>query len=380
MAIDLYPWEPLRERTGQLLLAAGSPVDEANLVSDLLVKANLAGVESHGVRRLPQYLDRVRRGMLKPGQVPVVKKDIGAIALVAGNRGYGQVAAHHAMSLAIERANTTGISAVGVADNGHIGRLADFAIMAATAGKIGLVFTSGGGASRWVAPFGGASGRVGATPLAAAFPTDHPFPVFVDVSLSTVSQGKVLHWAEFSQRAPEGVLIDQEGRPTTDPKALASGGAVLPLGGRHFGYKGFAIGFMVEVISGILIAGAYSGVPDAREGGNCSMMIAIDTMAFRPLPTFKQELEDFISFLSATPPLEGCEVLIPGELEARVEQHRRAHGIPLDGGTVAKLQAEMDYYGVDVTLTDLVVGSDAEIPPEPSETNGRRTRKDGEAS
>jgi uncharacterized oxidoreductase len=348
-----YPWRALHDAALQLFRASGSPEEEAALLARLLTNASLSGAESHGLSRIPQYLGRLRNGAVKAGQRPELTVDRGCAALVSGNHGYGQVMAHFAVSQAIERTAKHGMSVVGLVDVGHIGRLGDFASMAAEAGLVCLVFASSGGVSRWMAPFNGKQAMMGTNPRAAAFPSDRSVPVVFDFATSAVANGKIQTWKKNAQSAPEGVLIDADGNPTTDPNVVGNGGAILPLGGPEGGHKGFGIAFMVEIMSGILTVGAFAGGPDASTTNNVTTFMTIDAGIFRDVSDFKQDMDRFIRFLKDTPAQEGKEIRIPGETSGRTREERRRDGIPLSDTIVAGIQAEFDSYGVAVNLCDL---------------------------
>jgi len=335
-----------------LCQASGSPQEEADLVSSRLIKSDLTGHPSHGVIRIPLYMQMVRRDLIKPGAVPDFLLDHGSTAVINGNRAYGQVAAEKAMNTAIERGRANGVAAVGVTNLFHVGRLADYAVSAAGAGCIGMVYTSCGGAIYLVAPFEGSSRRMATNPMAMAIPSDREYPIVLDMATSVYAEGKLQVMLGTGQTAPEQTLIDKDGRPTTNPSDFYAGGAILPLGGKQ-GYKGYLLNFMVEVLAGLLTGGGYIGCNDSPVFNNCTLMIVLDVERFRDLPLFKTELEGMIKYLKETPVLEGKDVLYPGELEARMEVERLKTGIPLAAKTVEKIQENIDRYSLPVRLTEL---------------------------
>jgi uncharacterized oxidoreductase len=351
---DTYYFAPdrLRQTVDDLCRASGSPQEEASLVAERLVKSDLTGHPSHGVIRMPMYTRMIRGGLLKPGAEPEISVDLGSTALLNGNRAYGQVAAEKAARVAIERGRKHGVAAVGVNNLGHIGRLADYAVAAARADCIGLVFASGGGGGVLVAPFEGSARRMSTNPLAMAIPSDREYPIVFDMATSVWAEGKFRVLRASGKPAPEQTLIDKEGRPTTDSEDFYAGGAILPLGGRQ-GYKGYLLNFMVEVLAGLLTGGGYLGRDEDPAFNNCTMVIVIDVSRFRELPQFKAELEGLVEHLKQSPVQEGKEVLYPGELEARREAEVLATGIPLAAKTVERIQEEMDHYDVSVRLAEL---------------------------
>lgn len=363
-----FPPDKLRQAIHDLCRASGSPEEEADLVSRSLIQSDLTGHPSHGVLRIPLYMRLIRRNLIKPGARPEFLMDNGSSALISGNGSYGQTAAEKAMEVAIERAHAYGVAAVGVTDLSHIGRLADYAVSAARANCLGMVFTSGGGTGSLVAPFEGSSPLMATNPLAVGFPSDREYPVVFDMATSVFAEGKFRVMRASGRPAPENTLIDKEGRPSTNPDDLFDGGAILPLGGEQ-GYKGYLLNFMVEVLAGMLTGGGSLGRDEVPSFDNCTMMIVIDVTRFRRLPEFKSDLEKMIAYLKGSPVLEGKEVLYPGEMEERKEKEVRATGIAVAERTLERLQEEMDHYKVPIRLIDMARPaplSDPAMPPQPA--------------
>jgi LDH2 family malate/lactate/ureidoglycolate dehydrogenase len=354
--------ETLQGAIRDVFAAAGSPPEEAALIAQRLVKANLTGHDSHGTLRAHQYLERLRKGAIRPGQRLTLLREAGPTAVYSANRGYGQVGATLAMEQAIARARAANVAAVGLTDVNHIGRLADYAVLAAEADLIGMVLTSSGGFARIVAPFGANEGRISTNPFAVAFPSGRASPVVLDMASSAWANGKFKLMLDNHWDAPEGLLFDKQGRPSSDPSDLYEGGAIRPLGGGQ-GYKGTLLAIWVEILAGMLTGGGVVGVKDDPTVNNTTMMLALNVAAFRELPAFKAELEQLIAYLKATRPAPGGEVLWPGELEARTEARRRAEGIPLAADTVAGLQEELVRYGVPLRLEALALRSAGEAVP-----------------
>jgi LDH2 family malate/lactate/ureidoglycolate dehydrogenase len=313
------------------------------------LKADLTGHPSHGIIRIPTYMMMVRNNWIKPGAVPEIIRDNGPTALVDGHRSYGQVGAEKAMKLAVQKALEHGIAGVGVTNLAHIGRLADYANSASLSGCLSLIFTSCGGVTKLVAPFEGLTRRMATNPIALGIPSDREYPIVMDLATSVFAEGKLRVMLAAGKSAPEKVLLDKEGKPTTDPADFYAGGALLPLGGEQ-GYKGYLLNFMVEVLAGLLTGGGYTGGNDKAPFNNCTLMIVIDVKKFRDLPLFKSELESMISYLKETPVAEGKEVLYPGEKEFRHEQVILKSGVPLAEKTVQAIQAELDLYKVSIQL------------------------------
>jgi LDH2 family malate/lactate/ureidoglycolate dehydrogenase len=347
-----FPPESLRNAIYELCRASGSPHEEAELVAEHLVKSDLTGHPSHGVIRIPVYMRMVHGGLVKPGAVPELSMDRGPTVLIDGNHAYGQVAAARAMEVAIERCRAHGVAAVGVTHLGHIGRLADYAVSAARADCIALVFTSCGGTVALVAPFEGSARRMATNPLAMAVPSDREYPVVLDLATSVFAEGKLMVMLDAGRSAPDKTLIDKEGRPTANPADFYEGGALLPLG-HNQGHKGYLLNFLVETLAAVLTGGDHIGTAEQTPFDNCTFMIALDVARFRKLSQFKTALEEMIEYLKATPVAEGKEVLYPGELEARREVELLETGIPLAAKTVERIQQELDRYEISMRLTEL---------------------------
>lgn len=353
------PAVAMEEVAKGIFKGAGSPEDEAALIAERLVISNLTGHDSHGVIRIPRYMGWVRDGTIQPGQKVDFLRDNGSTAVLTHHRGYGQTGANAAVKVAIERAREFQIAAVGVTDLTHIGRLADYAEMAAEEGMIAMIFTATGGFSKLVAPYGGATRRMSTNPIAVGFPSDREYPLVFDMATSAYAEGKFRVFMEGGVQTPEGVLLNPDGKPSTDPNDLYAGGAIRPLGGDQ-GYKGYLLNFLVEVLGGLLTGGGFVGNEENPPFNNCTMFIVLNVATFRELPAFKSEMEQFIAYLKDTPPLGGGEVLYPGEKEARIRQDRSANGIPLAETTIGNIQEEMFTYGVSGDLKSLgTVSKDA---------------------
>lgn len=358
--VYVFPAQALRQTAREVLQAAGSPAEEAELVSTRLLKANLTGHDSHGIIRLHQYMDNLRAGVIKPGQKVEIVKDNGSTAVLTGHRGFGQTIANEAMKIAIQRAKEHNLAAIGVRDLNHVGRLADYVTLAAQQNLIGLMWTSTGGFSHLVAPHGAFQRRMSTNPFAAAFPSDRQDPVVFDFATSAYAEGKFKVMRDAGAQMPPNVLLDKEGRPSTNPHDLYAGGAIRPLGGDQ-GYKGYLLNFLVEVLGGILTDGGYLGKTEQPLFSNSSLMILINVAVYRALPDFKRELEGLIGYLKGAQSAPGGHVLAPGEKEVRIEQERSAQGIPLAAATVAGIQWELDHFKIPRKLAALGMESQAPV-------------------
>jgi uncharacterized oxidoreductase len=249
------------------------------------------------------------------------------------------------MDMAIAKARSHHVAAITIYQQSHVGRLADYPLMAARQGMIGLITCDSGRAPKVVAPFGGRVARLGTNPLSMAFPSDLDGPIFLDMATSAVAAGKIAVQRNRRQPTPPGWIIDKEGNPTTDVEAFYNGGAILPMGGDQ-AHKGYVLSFMVETLSGILTGLGFGVDPQGRHNDG-TFLAVFDVNAFRPLETFKREIADFVAYLKETPPAAGFdEVLYPGELEYRTAQQRRHDGIYVEDETWGQILALQKEYGL----------------------------------
>ena len=335
----------LTEIAQALLAAAGAPAEEAEIVARHCIGANLAGHDSHGIIQIPTYIDRIKAGHVVPGAPWTIVQETPTTTVIDGHWGFGYVATERAMRLTIEKAGKGGVAAATVFRQGHIGRCADYPLMAAKAGMIGLITADSGRSPKAVAPFGGREARLGTNPLSLAVPSDLEGPLFLDMATSAAAAGKINLALARGESVPAGWIIDKDGRPSGDPGQLRQGGALLPLGGSE-GYKGYGLSVMVEILCGLLTGLGFGVEPSGRHNDGV-FMAAFKVDAFRPLDQFKREVGEFVRYLKATPPAQGTsEVFYPGELEHRREQDRRKHGIEVEDATWAKLAQLAAGYGL----------------------------------
>jgi LDH2 family malate/lactate/ureidoglycolate dehydrogenase len=337
------------ERIGrELLVAAGTPPDEADIVMRHSIDANLAGHDSHGIIQIPTYIDRIRAGHIVPGAPWTIVQESPTTTVVDGHWGFGYVVTERAMQLTIEKADKSNVAATTVFRQGHIGRLASYPLMAVQADMIGLITADSGRSAKQVAPFGGREARLGTNPLCIAVPSDLDGPLFVDMATSAVAAGKIALAVSRNEAVPLGWIVDRGGQPTTDANALREGGALLPLGGSE-GYKGSGLSAIVEILCGLLTGLGFGSDPSGRHNDGCFIAVWKVT-AFRPLAAFKREVAEFARYLNATPPADPARpVLYPGQIEHLREQERRRDGLDVEDATWRKLQSLADGYGVDMS-------------------------------
>ena len=321
-----------------LFRAARVPEDEAARVSESLILANLCGHDSHGVIRTVQYLDAIADGRLKPGAPCTIERETPAVIVASGGWGLGQVQAHRLLEHLVPKAHALGLAAGTLRQCGHIGRLGEYAETAARQCLALIATVNNHGFGRGVAPPGGSVSRIGTNPLCIGVPTAGD-PVVLDIGTSVVAEGKVRVLFNKGLQAPPGWLLDEHGRPTTDPGVLyrEPRGSILPLGGSQ-AYKGFGIGLLLDMLVGGL-SGAPCSTPGAPNmSGNAVFFVLIDANQFAGTDHFLREVTGLTGNIRNCPLAEGAtEILLPGDPERREAARRRKQGIPLDDGTWSQL-------------------------------------------
>lgn len=342
--------EQLKRLGVALLDALGSPHERSAWVIETLIRANLAGHDSHGFMRLLQYSEFLRDGFIQPANDVATLRESGGAALLDAQRTWGQVAARAAMERAIDLAARNGISMVALVNCPHIGRLGEYVVMAAERDMIATAFVNsqtGGDGS--VAPWGGIEGRFTPTPLAFAAPSGLDFPVLVDITASVMPEGKIRDHLFRGAQLPENVIIDAAGRPTRDAKDFYGppAGSLLPLGG-PVGHKGYALGVMIEMLAGGLSGAGYVS-EDATTHGNGVLFQVMNIEAFEDIAAFKRRTRELIAHVKSARAGDGVdEVLFPGEPEYRTAQKRRREGITLPESLWREITALAAELGVDI--------------------------------
>jgi hydroxycarboxylate dehydrogenase B len=334
----------LTNRVAAIFQSAGSRAGEAECVARHLVEANLVGHDSHGVIRVPAYVDWLRSGKVLANQQLRVVSENGPVIVCDGGCGFGQVMGEAAMELATKQGKAHGLAIVALRNSGHLGRIGDWAVMAAEAGLVSLHFVNTNGGGILVAPFGGKERRLSANPIAAGVPVAGGRPIVLDISTCTIAEGKIKVAYNKGERVPDGCLLDANGQPTNDPVAFYANppGAILPLGG----HKGYALGVIVEVLAGALTGGGCSH-PGVDRVVNNMLTIVADPAAFGPGEAFARDVRQFLEHVRTCPPAqEGGEILLPGEPEERTRAQRLAEGIPLDERTRSQLDDVAHSLGV----------------------------------
>ena len=330
-----------------IMEGGGSAAAEAATIARRLVDSNLAGHDSHGVIRVGKYLDWVREGNLRPNAQPEVVFDSGAVVIVDGNRGFGQVIGEFAGALGIRKARTSGIALVGLRNCGHLGRLGDWAELAAEAGQVSLHFLNTSGAQR-VAPFGGSDRRLSTNPLCVGIPQQGADPVILDITTSMVAEGKLMVAMNKGESVPEGWIVDAQGRPTTDPRDFYAGGALLTIGA----HKGSGLSMVTDLLAGALTMGRSSDPSDTAIRNNM-LSIYIAPSFYDRDDHVPEEIRRFVDWVKASPPLDPAQpVLAPGEIERTMRAKRMREGVPLDDATWNDIVAAATSVGIAPARVD----------------------------
>jgi LDH2 family malate/lactate/ureidoglycolate dehydrogenase len=330
----------------QLLIAHGLPDADAAIVARCLVRADLRGVDTHGLQYLPHYLDRLRRGLINPCPQLKVEHITPMIGALDGENGFGFVVATKAMQAAIAMAREFGLSIVAARRSTHFGMAANYALQALDAGLIGFVFSN---ASPAMPPWGGRAALLGTSPIAAAAPAGAELPFDLDMSPAVAARGKIRRAARRGEKIPLGYALDAQGRTTTDPHAALDGGVVQPIGGP----KGSALSMLMDILGGV-VAGAASG----GEVGNQFLdydkpqnvghfFLAMKPDLFVPRAQYLERMDALVQRVHGCPTADGfAAVLMPGERERRFEARHRRTGVPYAAKEVAALQREAERLGL----------------------------------
>lgn len=341
----------------QLFMTHGVPADDAAIVARCLVDADLRGVDTHGIVRLPGYLDRIRRGLTDPKPKLAPQRVTPVAASLDGQNGLGFVVGTRAMDEAIAMARASGIGIVSVRRSTHFGMAASYVLQAIDAGLMAFVFSN---ASPAMPPWGGREGMLGTNPFAAGAPGGALGPVVLDMSPAVAARGKIRRAERRGETIPLGYALDAEGRPTTDPTA-ALGGVVLPIGD----YKGSGLAMFMDIFGGVISGAAFAGgVGDQYKAYDRPQDVGHFFLAMRPdlfIPAaeYRERMDTLIRRVRACPRAEGfSEILLPGEPETREEAARRHTGIPYNAKELAALQQEAARAGVaPLTVSDSPLGA-----------------------
>ena len=346
---------PLIELVRDVFVKAGCSAAEAERIGKYLVSANLTGHDSHGVTRVPRYVTWMRERVVHADRKAKVVIETPVLAVVDGLHGFGQTVAPQAVAIGIEKCKAMGLSMVALRNAGHIGRVGDWAEMAAEAGLVSVHFVNA--SSALVAPFGGTERRLSTAPFCVGVPRAGEPPIVLDFATSVVAEGKVLVASQGGKPLPENALINLDGTMSTDPRVLYGDYALTGLRRasngkgaiRAFGdHKGSGLALMCELLGGSLTGMKATGEGRGTFGGNGMLSFYVNPAVIDQEGLFPADVARYLAyFKSAKPIAPGGEVLTPGEPENRTRQQRLAEGIPLPEETWAAIVAVARELGVD---------------------------------
>lgn len=334
----VIPADRLRRFARAICRRAGCDEEETDAIADHLVDANLAGHDSHGVGMLADYVPAMRDGRLRLGRRAHVTRDLGAVVVIDGGIGVGQILGREAMAIGIERARRHGVALVALQRSHHLGRIGAWAEQCADAGCVSMHYVNVIGHRTYVAPHGGKSGRLATNPVCIGLPATARPPIVLDMATSKVAFGKIKVARNKGVAAPDGALIDSEGGPTGDPRVMFAEpiGALLPFGE----HKGYGLALICDLLAGAL-AGGGTNRPESQTSDtiiNSMLSVIIDPIAVTDVDTMKAEIDVLTAWVTSSPARAGFDpVMVPGEPERRSRARREREGIPLDGNSWRQL-------------------------------------------
>ncbi|KPK90846.1 MAG: hypothetical protein AMJ94_08385 [Deltaproteobacteria bacterium SM23_61] len=330
----------------QVYLKMGASEADSQISAEVMVEANLCGVDSHGVRMLPGFVTLMRNGKIKPqGRIQTIK-ETPVIAHLDADLAPGHVVSVQAMKMAVEKAKTSGIGFVLVRNSTHWGRAAYYPVLAAREGCAGICFVN----TESNMPYWGTRApRIGNNPLSIGVPRASGEPVVLDMAMSQAAFFKIVLYHREGKKVPLGWGVDEQGRPTDDPAAILKSRRLVPAG-QH---KGSGLALMVDILTGVLSGGMFcgellgeaKGMPHAT--AYAQAFLAIHIASFVPLEVFQRRVDELVAYVQGGPPAEGfSEISIPGERSWRERALRAKMGIPLDEITLGELRALADQMGI----------------------------------
>jgi LDH2 family malate/lactate/ureidoglycolate dehydrogenase len=358
-----FSYKDLFQFTKAVFLQIGCAEDEATIATNVLLSADLRGIDSHGIARLNGYVRLWEAGRVNATPEIKIIHETPSTATIDGDSGLGLVIAPNAMQIAIDKAKQVGTGWVSVQGSNHFGIAGYHAMMALEHDMIGICMTN---ASPLVAPTFSVERLLGTNPICVAIPAGEQPPFVADLATTTAANGKLEILQRKNEKAPAGWIQDKGGSPSTNPHELKNGGALLPLGGdrEHGSHKGYALGAIVDIFSAVLSGAnygpwvppfpAYVPMPTGMPGNGIGHFFgAIRIDAFRPAAEFKVHMDNWITRFRSAKTVDGFEkVIIPGDPEREMEAERRRDGIPLLEPVVNDLKTLAGKLGVEFPAAD----------------------------
>jgi LDH2 family malate/lactate/ureidoglycolate dehydrogenase len=344
--------EKLQEFIINTFTKAGLPKSQAEIASKHMVYADIRGIDTHGVIRLPIYIKRIKKDLIKANANYKWENETDNTVVLDADDGIGHYSAHIAMEKAIEKAKNNTIGMVFVKNGSHYGAAGCYSSMAAEQGFIGFTTTN---TVSLMAPSGGAERVLGNNPLSFAVPREDADPILLDIACSTVAAGKLMLAEQKGESIPETWAVDKNGKPTTDPRAgFAEGGSLLPVGN----HKGYGLALIMDILAGVLSGASYGKKVNSLYNLNTTeslglgfVMMAINIDKILPKAIFNTRLEDLVSMIIDSEKAEGTNrIYLPGEIEQTVKADRKETGIPINGNLYSELKELSRELGIPFNL------------------------------
>ncbi len=345
--MNTYTKQQLENFCHSVFIKMGCSEADATLATNVLVKADIRGIDSHGVARLSGYVRLWEAGRINPKPNIRIVHQTPSTATVDGDEGLGLVVAPKAMEIAMEKAHNVGSGWVAIKNSNHFGIAAYHALMATEQNMVGISMTN---ASPLVAPTNSTERLLGTNPMCFAMPAGKYTPVVSDLATSAAANGKLEIAQRLSKSIPEGWVQTKDGHPSTDPAELKKGGALLPLGSmEEAGHKGYALAAVVDIFSAVLSGANYGPwvppfvsflplAPDMPGQGIGHFVGAMRVDGFRPMDEYNKNIENWIERFKSSPAIDDKKVLIPGEPEIFEQENRLQNGIPLTDAVAKDLE------------------------------------------
>lgn len=357
----MIPVSDLKLFIQQVFIACNVPKQDAVQAAHVLITSDLRGIDSHGVARLRAYVGMLKDGHINPRPNVRIERERASTATVDGDNGLGLVVGPKANAIAMEKAEKVGSGWVAVNNSNHFGIAGYYPLQALQKDLIGWAMTNTG---KWSAPIWGAERMLGTNPIAIAFPGKEEPPVVIDMATTAVSFGKVQIKMRQGQPLPQGWILDEDGKPSTEPQDLVKGGSLMPLGSDRItgGHKGYCLASMVDILTSVL-SGANWGpfappfasrvfIPEQSVGKGIGHFFgAMDIDGFMDVDDFKKNIDHWVQVFRKTKPAEGTDgPLIPGDPERFAYAERSLKGIPLLDAVVEDLRWVAETTGVDALM------------------------------
>ena len=349
MAHMKFQLDVLERFVGDAFRTFGFSDEDAAIITDVLLTADMYGIESHGMQRLSRYDNGLQSGLIKLDAKPEVVFETPVSAVIEGHDGMGQIIGHKAMEIAIEKAKQSGVGIVSVRNSNHYGIAGYYALMAVKEGLIGLSTTN---SEAIMVPTFASKAMLGSNPLAVAVPAD-PYPFLYDASTTVVTRGKLEMYRKAEKELPDGWALNKFGQDDVLKNIVAkAGGGIMPLGGsteKLGSHKGYGYGMLVELLSSVASMGLTSNHTHMDgKGGTCHGFIAIDPAIFGDPDALKEHLSTFLQELRDAPKAEGAErIYTHGQKEAEAVARVEKEGVPVDVKTVIEMKQMADHLGMD---------------------------------